>query len=272
MRFGFYLDLQNVDYNFKEELTKHRRIGENHQEKHSCLILESLEGHNDFSQEIDAEILIQRWFPSIDADVFISHSHGDIDLIMSLSGWLKQKCGLTPFVDFSSWKYITTLIEKIQNKNGNMNEADVLLHGHIMLATSLMRMIAKCKCILFVKTPNSIHQSTSLNRSESIHSPWIFLEMVMSEILLSQRPNVISKETLTESLDKIIIKYPRTIDHLTRLSASNIKDWANNLNKNKNMNAEEKFALLQEIIGQKPRRAGIDLSEVVKNVRNSREY
>jgi len=41
------------------------------------------------AKELEAE-----WFPSVKADVFISHSHKDEQLVIEIAGWLKQELGL----------------------------------------------------------------------------------------------------------------------------------------------------------------------------------
>ena len=39
------------------------------------------------------------WFPQINADIFISHSHEDEQLAIALAGWLHEKFGLVSFID-----------------------------------------------------------------------------------------------------------------------------------------------------------------------------
>lgn len=263
MKYGFNLDLRNIDDSFASELESYRKTGEQQNKNHSVLIRESLEAYNDFSREIDADELIKQWFPQVKADIFISHAHGDIDLVMPLSGWLQEKCGLKPFVDSSSWKHIATLTEKIKKEN-RMDATEALLHGHIMLATSLMRMISNCKCLLFVNTPKS-----KFNNGESIRSPWIFLEMVMSEILLRQIPTI-SREGISESLSKTI-NYPGNIEHLSTISASGISEWAQKLNHT--MHVDTKLALLQghTEIRIKPRKPAYGIGQIIKDL-DSRKH
>lgn len=48
---------------------------------------------------LDGSMMQANWFPQIEADIFISHSHKDEDLAHALAGWLKKTFGLTAFID-----------------------------------------------------------------------------------------------------------------------------------------------------------------------------
>src|SRR5690554_4012979 len=54
---------------------------------------------------LDGSKIIDDWFPSINANVFISHSHADSELAISLAGWLKEKLHLSAFIDSCVWGY-----------------------------------------------------------------------------------------------------------------------------------------------------------------------
>ena len=46
------------------------------------------------NKKIDGDRTMEEWFPSIDCDIFISHSHKNQDLALSLVGWIKDiRCG-----------------------------------------------------------------------------------------------------------------------------------------------------------------------------------
>lgn len=55
------------------------------------------------------------WFPTVDADVFISHSHKDEPWVLAFAGYLLS-LGLKPFVDFTIWGYADDLIKKIDDR------------------------------------------------------------------------------------------------------------------------------------------------------------
>jgi len=52
--------------------------------------------------KIDGGDLQEEWFPTIEADVFISHSHKNLDKAIALSGWLHSR-GISSFLDSCVW-------------------------------------------------------------------------------------------------------------------------------------------------------------------------
>ena len=64
---------------------------------------------------IDGERTMQGWFASVDANVFISHSHADKGLAIGLAGFLRQELGLRPFVDSLVWGNSSELLWEFDN-------------------------------------------------------------------------------------------------------------------------------------------------------------
>jgi hypothetical protein len=62
---------------------------------------------------IDGSKLINDWFPSYKADVFISHSHNDSRTAKRLAIWLKKEFGLTTFLDSIVWGSANDLLKKL---------------------------------------------------------------------------------------------------------------------------------------------------------------
>ena len=54
---------------------------------------------------IDGTKMREDWFPQVEADVFISHSHKDEEKAIALAGWLHDKFGLKAFIDSCIWGY-----------------------------------------------------------------------------------------------------------------------------------------------------------------------
>lgn len=50
------------------------------------------------------------WFPEINADIFISHSHGDCDLANGIAGWMNEEFGLRCFIDSNVWGYMMPMV------------------------------------------------------------------------------------------------------------------------------------------------------------------
>ena len=52
---------------------------------------------------LSAARIEEKWFPTFDADIFLSHSHQDEKLAITFAGWLYKNFGLKTFVDSCVW-------------------------------------------------------------------------------------------------------------------------------------------------------------------------
>lgn len=112
---------------------------------------------------IDGKLMSEDWFPQINADVFLSHSHLDKEYAYAIAGWLNVNFGLKVFVDSAIWGCADELLSEIDNKycmtgrgyysyvNRNISTA----HIHMMLSTALLKMIDETECLFFLNTENS---------------------------------------------------------------------------------------------------------------------
>ena len=111
---------------------------------------------------LDASRIEEEWFPKIDADVFISHSHKDQELAIGLAGWLRELFGITSFIDSCVWGYANDLL-KIIDKNYCVNKRkpdgtvdtynynkrnQSTAHIHMILNAALYKMIDKTECLI----------------------------------------------------------------------------------------------------------------------------
>ena len=48
---------------------------------------------------LDGSLMASDWFPEINADIFLSHSHADERFVVSFAGWLYELFGVRAFVD-----------------------------------------------------------------------------------------------------------------------------------------------------------------------------
>jgi len=184
---------------------------------------------------LDGSALQDDWFPSVNADIFLSHSHGDRKLTMAFAAMLRDKFGLTSFIDSCVWGYADELLKKIDDKYCK-NEANDMYdynqrnfstsHVHMMLSSALRKMMDKTECIIFVNTPNSI--STRDAVEEKTKSPWIYDEIVTSQVLRKKKPlRPILKEarSFEKSQNRLNIVYKAELDHLTPLSTEDLMEW-----------------------------------------------
>ena len=107
---------------------------------------------------ISAEDIVEDWFDSIEADIFISHSHRDESLAIKLAVWLQDEFGLTSFIDSCVWGNFVDLSKDLNNRFsksdvGSTYDYDkaqnVFAHMNTILNTSLTKMIDKCETVFF---------------------------------------------------------------------------------------------------------------------------
>lgn len=124
---------------------------------------------------IDGSIMQSNWFPKVEADVFISHSHKDEKRAIALAGWLYKKFGIKSFIDSCIWGYSNDLLKLIDKEHCYQEETNTYdynlrnystSHVHMMLSVALTMMIDNTECILS-NTPNSITTSSIINKTES---------------------------------------------------------------------------------------------------------
>lgn len=144
---------------------------------------------------IDGTKTIETWFPNYKADIFLSHSHKDIDLAIKLACWLENNFGVRVFIDSLLWKNIDDLQKEIDKKytfSEITKTYDYDLrnittsHVHAMLSTALNDMIDSSECVMFLNTPSSIELSTLKN---STFSPWIYSEIKAANLLRINIPS-----------------------------------------------------------------------------------
>ncbi|WP_452602045.1 hypothetical protein [Pontimicrobium sp. MEBiC06410] len=193
---------------------------------------------------IDGNKVIEQWFPIVECDIFLSHSHKDQSKAIMLAIMLEENLGLKTFVDSTVWGYSDSLLKVIddyycKHENGesycyekrNFSTA----HIHLMLNSALNKMIDSCEAIFFMNTPNSITPDDTINNKTM--SPWIFSEIMTTQIIRKKTPQRLRKETrifsanenLNESVKtQLNIEYQIELSHLTKLSLNDIKTWIKN--------------------------------------------
>lgn len=200
------------------------------------------------SGQLSGNQIIKKWFPEIKADIFLSHSHKDKDLVICFSGWLYKEFGLTSFIDSTVWGYADDLLRMIDDEycysaktqTYQYNKRNYSTsHVHMMLSTSLMNMIDNCECIIFINTPNSftpVDDINNINNNRNTISPWIFSEVLMSAMIRIKPPSrffeegfvMDSLQASNESRDfseLVQINYEIDMNHLIELSISQLEAW-----------------------------------------------
>lgn len=186
---------------FMNEVEHYREIGDEGFRRRASRIKDMLqsavvgEGHI-----LDGEKIRQNWFPKVECDVFISHSHKDKDLAVAIAGWLSEKFKLHAFVDSEIWGSAQQLLKEIDDqfckiqgeqlynyKQRNQSTS----HVYLMLNMALAQMIDNTECLFFLNTPESINLE-DIGRQLTL-SPWIFSEIGLSNLLRSKVPTRCAK-------------------------------------------------------------------------------
>ncbi|SDI33848.1 hypothetical protein SAMN05192534_13614 [Alteribacillus persepolensis] len=182
---------------------------------------------------LDGTKMRESWFPFIQADVFLSHSHADKEKALALAGWLKQTFDLNVFIDSCVWGFADNLLKTIddhycKNKDGFYRyqlRNQSTSHVHMMLATALAMMIDKTECLFLLNTPNAIETKHVINQTKS---PWIYLETALTKFMRKQPPareKVAVKKSAQDEASELTINYKVDIEHLPKISEKDMREW-----------------------------------------------
>jgi hypothetical protein len=192
---------------------------------------------------LNAAKLTDDWFPQIDADVFISHSHNDYQDVVALAGWLHEKFGITAFIDECLWGFCEDLLRLIDNEycitpDGKYYDYQKrnfsTSHVYMMLTTSLFEMIYKTECLFFYNTSESIVPKDIFSSTEQTLSPWIFSEIEMTKLIKTRKPDehrqmrksIMESSERPFSREDMKIEYDVDLSHLITLDNSFMHNWA----------------------------------------------
>lgn len=227
---GFNLKLNNNNILYA---SSGKKINENY----SSDVNKILSDYISQDGSLDGSQMQSDWFPEIDAEIFISHSHNNKGMAMGLAGWLWKKFRIKAFVDSNIWGFANSLLREIDNEYC-FNEISETYdyqkrnystsHVHSMLSTALMKMIDRTECLIFLNTQDSI---TALNTIDKTNSPWIYLELTISQII-RKREKDSYRDYFEKSLEKtgsitehIEILHDVNLDHLTEIDENDLRIW-----------------------------------------------
>lgn len=227
-------ELENMKENFfnlsyENYLEKGRSNFEGFKNK----VKNTLDQFENSDKSLNGDKMQSNWFPQIKADVFLSHSHADENLVIAFAGWLKEEFNLDVFIDSCVWEYSMDL-QKIIDKHYSMNDGKLIYnkvlyassHVHMMLNTALMQMIDNCECIMFINTPNSVKPDEVVNE---VVSPWIYSELGMTKLIKKKdiedhRSSFLFEKSENYS-EQLSVRYNLDTEHLTKLNANDLELW-----------------------------------------------
>ena len=228
------------------EFSDYARIGKKLARYDKERIASKLNSFIDADGDIIAERVISEWFPQESFDVFISHSHKDADLALSLAGYIKDKLGLSSFIDYQAWYYCDDLLREIDDRYCYQPKSktysyskrnSTTAHIHNMLCIAIAEVMNRSECLFFVNTENSTtrsHISTSYSGDSSTYSPWLYYEISMLNLINIKAPDrnvAIAKSmarqdsVVVEAFDSAPIKYRINVDDLPKLDDAAIIRW-----------------------------------------------
>lgn len=88
-------------------------VGESVLQSNTSMVREQLDQLIDSDGAFNAKLAEEDWFPSVEAHIFISHSHKDESKALQVAGWLKQQFGISAFIDSSVWGCGDDLLRQI---------------------------------------------------------------------------------------------------------------------------------------------------------------
>lgn len=195
------------------------------------------------NDKLDGNYIMDQWFPIVNNDIFLSHSHKDENLALKIAGFLNEKHKLNVFVDSSVWLNCNDLLKLIDGKYC-LNQEKTFYdynsrnystsHVHMMLMNSLNKMIDNSEALFFLNTPNSLSPKTVIQ--EQTFSPWIYSEIETSKIINKKTPERVFRKTryfnegeyvsLNESTNRNIqIGYEVDLNHLSKINDSEFDNW-----------------------------------------------
>lgn len=223
-----------------------------------------LQNYRNSDGSLQGSKLSANWFPQIEADVFISHSHKDFDTALILAGWLKETQGIVSFIDSCVWGYANDLLKAIDDEYCYQPEKETYdykkrnfstSHVHMMLSVALTRMIYNTECLFFLNTPQSIIPKNVIKESSTTEtlSPWIFAEIEMARLVEKRDLDLHRKTILEKSFAEskpLFIRHEVDLSHLTVISFDELKAWGK-------MKYKDKYEALNTLYNIASKRGGI---------------
>ena len=166
---------------------------------------------------LDGGALQEEVFPTdkFGFDIFLSHSHKDMELAKSFASYLETK-GIKVFLDSFIWKSADGLLQKIDDRYCKDTDGKHYIykrrnystsHVHAMLTVAIMEMIVKTQYSIFIESDNSIVlKNLGKTTTAMTLSPWIYEELSIMKALPA-RSDIIEKSFSNESMS-FEIAYP----------------------------------------------------------------
>lgn len=174
-----------------------------------------------------ADEIRNKIFPSIDADIFISHSHRDREIALKLANYLKNTFDLNAFIDSSIWGNVYQLADTLQKSKPDTKNNDIVTKMDMILISALTSMLDHCECVFFINTKNSIAKDFT-------SSPWIYYELFISNLLPIEIPERLASPEIrfrTPENKYLTVSYHIDIHNLPKINFEEFSEWSEIKNK-----------------------------------------
>ena len=187
--------------------------------------------------------------PSKHYNIFISHSHKDLELAKGLSNYLQLFFGVSCFIDSLYWGNIDELQEELNRMHLHEDKAtgkeyydhqstmEVAKHANMILASALTEMIDNCECVFFLNTDNSVISGSEAINKNKTYSPWIYHEVFTTSIIHRKetgRRAALEEQQIRDNAIKPLPQFIYNLDltGMTNLNDDDILNWWGKVNSN----------------------------------------
>ncbi|GAA8173334.1 toll/interleukin-1 receptor domain-containing protein [Helicobacter pylori] len=113
------------------------------------------------------------------AQVFLSHSHADINKALEVKNYLENQIKRKVFIDSLFWDYKDDVLNKLAKYDDVSKIEDAFT---LILRESLEDMIKKCPYFVFLQSKNSV---SNQGLSQITHSAWIYEELKIANTFIA---------------------------------------------------------------------------------------
>ncbi|MBM0612058.1 toll/interleukin-1 receptor domain-containing protein [Helicobacter pylori] len=121
------------------------------------------------------------------AQVFLSHSHADINKALEVKNYLENQIKRKVFIDSLFWDYKDDVLNKLAKYDDISRIEDAFT---LILRESLQDMIKKCPYFVFLQSKNSV-SNQGLSRNQDLlkitYSAWIYEELKIAHSISESR-------------------------------------------------------------------------------------
>ncbi|WP_196773814.1 hypothetical protein [Burkholderia vietnamiensis] len=228
-----------TNFIFDKNGDEYQALGASIHNKNKKLVRDKIDSFKNAEGHLVAAEICANWFPEVNADIFLSHSHQDEARVLQLAGWLKKSFGLTSFIDSTVWGYSDKILQMIddeycKNESGTYNYSKrnrSTSHVYMMLTIALTKMLDACECVFFINTPKSITAKENIENEAITYSPWIYSEIAMTSLIRRRAKEDHKGRQLLKAAnesyiaDAVEVAYDVDLSHLTPLSYLGLRRW-----------------------------------------------